>query len=138
VLARSQATGRVAQYQSGNFSSTEKPQVPHEPHEPNESHESRDPPLLNSGLVEEPPMHTFTASEAKTRFGEFLDRVQREPVRVMRHDRVVGIMVSAEDYAAMRSFYADRLVRTMNETAVSAERAGLTPDVLAKLLDDEG
>jgi len=43
------------------------------------------------------PMRTYTANEAKTRFGEFLDRAQREPVRVMRHERVVGVMVSAKD-----------------------------------------
>ena len=45
-------------------------------------------------------MQTFTANKAKTRFGEFLDRVQREPVRVMRHERVVGVMVSAEVYGS--------------------------------------
>lgn len=82
-------------------------------------------------------MQTYTANEAKTRFGEFLDRVQREPVRVMRHDRVAGVMVSAEDYEAMRSFYADRLLKTMDETAVAAERAGLTSDKLDALLADE-
>ena len=82
-------------------------------------------------------MQTYTANEAKTRFGEFLDRVQREPVRVMRHDRVVGVMVSAEDYEAMRAFYADRLLKTMDETAAGAERAGLTPEELAELLADE-
>lgn len=82
-------------------------------------------------------MQTYTANEAKTRFGEFLDRVQREPVRVMRHDRVVGVMVSAEDYEAMRAFYADRLVKTMDETAAAAERAGLTPEKLDDLLADE-
>jgi prevent-host-death family protein len=60
-------------------------------------------------------MQTFTANEAKTRFGEFLDRAQREPVRVMRHDRVVGVMVSAQDYEAMRTFYADRLRDTLRE-----------------------
>lgn len=82
-------------------------------------------------------MQTYTANEAKTRFGEFLDRVQREPVRVMRHERVVGVMVSAEDYEAMRAFYADRLLKTMDETAIAAERAGLTPEKLAELLTDE-
>jgi prevent-host-death family protein len=82
-------------------------------------------------------MQTYTANEAKTRFGEFLDRVQREPVRVMRHDRVVGVMVSTEDYEAMRVFYADRLLKTMDETAAAAERAGLTPEKLAELLADE-
>ena len=40
-------------------------------------------------------MQTFTANQAKTHFGEFLDLAQREPVRVMRRDRVVGVMVSA-------------------------------------------
>jgi prevent-host-death family protein len=82
-------------------------------------------------------MQTYTANEAKTRFGEFLDRVQREPVRVMRHDRVVGVMVSAEDYEAMRAFYADRLLKTMDETADAAARAGLTPEKLDELLANE-
>lgn len=82
-------------------------------------------------------MQTYTANEAKTRFGEFLDLVQREPVRVMRHDRVAGVMVSAQDYDAMRAFYADRLLKTMNDTADAAEGAGLTPEKLAGLLADE-
>lgn len=82
-------------------------------------------------------MQTYTANEAKTRFGEFLDRVQREPVRVMRHDRVVGVMVSADDYDAMRVFYADRLLKNIDAAAATAERAGLTPEKLDKLLADE-
>jgi prevent-host-death family protein len=82
-------------------------------------------------------MLTFTANEAKTRFGEFLDRVKREPVRVVRHDRVVGVMVSAEDYEAMRQFYANRLINTMDETAKEAAAAGLTPEILDSLLADE-
>lgn len=82
-------------------------------------------------------MQTFTANEAKTRFGEFLDKAQREPVRVMRHDRVVGVMVSAEDYEAMRAFYANRLVQTMDRAAERAARAGLTAEVLDSLLADE-
>ena len=82
-------------------------------------------------------MKTNTANEAKTRFGEFIDQAQREPVRVMRHDRVVGVMVSAQDYAAMRAFYVDRLQQTMDRTADQAARAGLTPEALDKLLADE-
>jgi len=82
-------------------------------------------------------MQTYSANEAKTHFGEFLDRVQREPVRVMRHDRVVGVMVSAEDYEAMRRFYADRLLKTADAAADAAARAGLTPEALAELLAGE-
>ncbi len=85
-------------------------------------------------------MQTFTANEAKNRFGELLDIVQREPVRVTRRDRVVGVMVSIEDYEAMRAFYADRLRKTMDETADAAdaaEQAGMTPEILEQLLADE-
>ena len=82
-------------------------------------------------------MQTFTANEAKTHFGEFIDLAQKEPVRVMRRDRVVGVMVSASDYEAMRQFYADRLAKTMDETADAAARAGLTPEKLDELLADE-
>lgn len=82
-------------------------------------------------------MHTYTANEAKTRFGEFLDRAQREPVRVMRHERVVGVMVSAQDYEAMRAFYADRLRGTLDESAAAAAQAGMSEDVLESLLADE-
>lgn len=82
-------------------------------------------------------MQTFTANEAKTRFGEFIDCAQREPVRVMRHDRVVGVMVSAQDYEAMRAFYANRLQQTLDQSAADAARAGLTPAQLDDLLADE-
>jgi len=82
-------------------------------------------------------MQTFTANEAKTHFGEFIDQVQREPVRVMRRDRVVGVMVSAQDYEAMRAFYADRLRHELRESAEAAAASGLTEEGLAALLADE-
>jgi len=82
-------------------------------------------------------MQTYTANEAKTRFGEFLDRVQREPVRVVKHDRLVGVMVSAEDYEAMRVFYADRLRSTLRDSSRAAAEAGLSQEKLDELLADE-
>lgn len=82
-------------------------------------------------------MQTFTANEAKTQFGHFIDVAQREPVRVMRRERVVCVMVSARDYEAMRAFYANRLQHTLAETAAQAERAGMTPELLEDLLRDE-
>lgn len=79
----------------------------------------------------------LTANEAKTRFGEFLDRAQQGPVRVTKHDRVVGVMVSAEDYEGMRAYYANRLQQTMDRMADRAAAQGLTPQALAELLADE-
>lgn len=83
------------------------------------------------------PIQTFTANEAKTHFGEFIDRAQRGPVRVTRRHRVVGVLVSAEDYEAMRAFYADRLQATLIRTGEYASAQGLTPQALAELLADE-
>ncbi len=82
-------------------------------------------------------MQSYTANEAKTHFGEFVDRAQKGPVRVTRRDRVVGVMVSAEDYEAMRAFYANRLQHTLVQTADHAATQGLTPAILAELLADE-
>lgn len=82
-------------------------------------------------------MLSYTANQAKTHFGEFLDQVQREPVQVLKRDRVVGVMVSAQDYEAMRNFYANRLQGTLAQNAASAASQGLTEDELQRLLADE-
>jgi prevent-host-death family protein len=82
-------------------------------------------------------MRTLTANEAKTQFGQFIDMAQREPVRVMRRERVVGVLVSAEDYEAMRQFYANRLAHTLAASSAQAEQAGMNPALLQELLRDE-
>lgn len=82
-------------------------------------------------------MLSYTANQAKTHFGEFLDQVQREPVQVLKRDRVVGVMVSAQDYEAMRNFYANRLQGTLALNATNAAAQGLTEDQLQRLLADE-
>jgi ABC-type transporter lipoprotein component MlaA len=48
----------------------------------------------------------------------------------------MGVMVSAQDYEVMREFYADRLQRTLADTAVQAKRASMTPELLKDLLRD--
>jgi len=82
-------------------------------------------------------MQTFSSKKAKTQSGHFIDTAQREPVRVVRRDRVVGVMVSAQDYEAMREFYANRLQHTLVDTASHAERAGMTSELLDDLLRQE-
>ncbi len=82
-------------------------------------------------------MISMTANEAKTRFGEFIDSAQREPVRVLRHDRVVGVMVNPRDYETMRLWYADRLMKTMDAVSDKASSLGLTEEGIEDLLRDE-
>lgn len=82
-------------------------------------------------------MQTVTANEAKTRFGEFIDRAQRAPVGVTRHDRMVGVMVSVQDYQAMCAFFANRLQHSLNEAADAAATAGLAPEAMDAVLANE-
>lgn len=82
-------------------------------------------------------MRTFTANEAKTQFGAFIDNAQKEPVRVTHRGRTVGIMVSEADYEAMREFFANRLLHTMDRVGTEAKERGLTEEKLDRLLSDE-
>ena len=82
-------------------------------------------------------MLSYTANQAKTHFGEFLDQVQREPVQVLKRDRVVGVMVSAQNYEAVRNFYANRLQGMLAQNAASAAAQGMIEDELQHLLADE-
>ena len=43
-------------------------------------------------------MHSLTANEAKTLFGDMLLKAQREPVQISRNGEPVAVVVSAEDY----------------------------------------
>ncbi len=82
-------------------------------------------------------MQSLSANYAKTQFGQMIDMAQKEPVRITRHNRVVGVMVSAQDYEDMRAFYANRLKHRLEVTAASARDRGLTQDKLDELLSDE-
>ena len=42
-------------------------------------------------------MKTMSAVDAKTRFGQFLDAAQREPVIITNKDRPVGVFFSIDD-----------------------------------------
>ena len=54
-------------------------------------------------------MHRVRASEAKNKFGELVDRVQREPVCIERHGRGVAVMISEADYAEIEQLRLDAL-----------------------------
>ena len=82
-------------------------------------------------------MQLLSANYAKTQFGQMIDMVQKEPVRITRHNRIVGVMVSAQDYEDMRAFYANRLKNTLQATAIQARARGLTQDKLDELFSDE-
>ncbi|WP_418132228.1 type II toxin-antitoxin system prevent-host-death family antitoxin (plasmid) [Variovorax sp. 375MFSha3.1] len=44
-----------------------------------------------------------SATDAKNRFGDCLGQAEREPVQVMKNDRVAVVMVSAARYAELEA-----------------------------------
>jgi prevent-host-death family protein len=45
---------------------------------------------------------TFTARDAKTRFGEVLDEALGRPVGITKHDRLTAYVVSKRDFETLR------------------------------------
>lgn len=82
-------------------------------------------------------MKTFTALEAKNRFGQVIDAAQREPVTVTRQGRPSVVILSAEEYQRRQARAWRNLLAVMEETGRYAVEQGLTEDTLDKLLADE-
>ena len=52
-----------------------------------------------------------SATDAKNRFGYYLGQAEREPVQVMKNDRVAVVMVSAARYVSVQSAHLESLLR---------------------------
>jgi len=69
-------------------------------------------------------MKSFTASDARRRFGRLLETARREPVTITKNGRAAAIMLSASDnelIAAVEGFLEERYWR---ERVAEAERGG--------------
>jgi len=82
-------------------------------------------------------MKTFTALEAKNRFGQVIDAAQREPVTVTRQGRASVVILSAEEYERRQSRAWRNLLAVMEKTGRYATEQGLTEEGLDQLLADE-
>lgn len=66
-------------------------------------------------------MKTFTAVDAKTRFGQLIDTAQREPVIVTKKNRPVGVFFSIEDIE--NTIWAEQVKAAEAEGYLSAEES---------------
>lgn len=82
-------------------------------------------------------MKTFTALEAKNRFGQLIDAAQREPVTVTRQGRPSVVILSAEEYQRRQTRAWRNLLAVMEETGRYAVEQGLTEEAIDQLLADE-
>jgi len=73
-----------------------------------------------------------TATEVKQRFGEYLDRAQREPVEIDRSGRLVAVLVSAEEYEAL--VRAEDYVWGRLAQAAAADGEWASPEEVAALV----
>ena len=66
-------------------------------------------------------MHSLSANEAKTQFGDMLLKAQREPVQISRNGKPVAVVISAEEYQAIevmkQQFLQEKIARARNDIA---------------------
>ena len=81
-------------------------------------------------------MQTISANEAKQSLGRVLDRAQREPVLIRRHNRDVAVLISSDEYNRLRGLNVREFQEFCDRIGEEARRKGLTEDRLAALLTD--
>jgi len=80
-------------------------------------------------------MNTIVATEAKNRFGELLEVIQREPVEISKKGRPVAVMMSMESYREIEA----RLNVSELEVSfgwLSSLRADLIPEPSSQPLNE--
>jgi prevent-host-death family protein len=82
-------------------------------------------------------MKTINSKEVKNKFGQFLDLAQREPVRITKRGRAVGVLMSEEQFQRLRGAAWEQLETTIDAMQQEAKSKGLTDEILTNLLTDE-
>ncbi|MGN6159103.1 MAG: type II toxin-antitoxin system Phd/YefM family antitoxin [Devosia sp.] len=77
-------------------------------------------------------MAEMTATDAKNKFGELLDMVHKEPVRIQKNGRDVAVVVSAEDYRRLTEGASGVNPLIVKLHAKSVKRWGKVYEALAK------
>lgn len=81
-------------------------------------------------------MKQISASEAKNRFGQFLDSAQSAPVQVTKRGSAVSVMMSIQHYERLRGGAWERLWATMDTLGEKISASDRTEARLATLLPD--
>ena len=91
-------------------------------------------------------MLTLTSVEAQSRFGELIDRSQREPVQVTRRGRPVAYVICDQDMQALSDlrtrreaasrWYAQYREQLAQEQGASTEAAALSDADVTQLVNE--
>jgi len=83
------------------------------------------------------PFITFSAKDAKARFGELLDEALGQPVGITKHDRLTAYVVSKRDFEKMLTniaFLEDQL--WLAKADLARKEGFVGPDRVDALLSD--
>jgi len=78
-------------------------------------------------------MKTITAKEAKNKFGDLIDRVQHEPVRITLNGRDVAVVISQVDYEKYLAAIDEAWAQQADDAAAEGF---LTPKASRTFLDE--
>lgn len=81
-------------------------------------------------------MITMTSTEARLKFGEFLDKGSRQPVVITRQNREVGAFVPIEDLEKLRQLRLQDLDKKAEALSAEGAENGFTEAVLNEILDE--
>jgi DNA-binding transcriptional regulator YhcF (GntR family) len=81
-------------------------------------------------------MITMSSTEARTKFGEFLDIGSREPVIVKRQNREIGAFVPMADLAKIRELRHAELRESVKELSEEGKANGFTEEILQQILNE--
>lgn len=83
-------------------------------------------------------MNNITASAAKNKFGELLDKARREPVVIERHARPNAVLMAYEEYQYLKGLEEKLLAAQADAVVERNEWSGVeeSEKMLADILDD--
>lgn len=82
-------------------------------------------------------MRTVTASEARQGLAEILEAARREPIIIQRQKRDVAVVMSMDEYERLVNLNAAEFRRFCDRVGADAQKAGMTEEVLERLLNNE-
>jgi hypothetical protein len=81
-------------------------------------------------------MITMTSTEARTNFGDFLDKGSKEAVIIKRQRREIGAFIPIDEYRRLRKLSIRELNETARHVSEQASERGLTEEKLNAILEE--
>lgn len=82
-------------------------------------------------------MKTMAASDARQSFAALIDAAAREPIVIQRQQRDVAVVLSMQEYERLARLNVAEFQRFCDQVGQRAAAAGMTEELLDRLLADD-